>query len=110
MVWSKGELNGFVHNFSRQALAKKTTLSTVAECVGIARSYCERLSTIGLDLLFAMNGLLLKGIREAIQFNKDQLIEASRHRNVVCDIIHIGCYLFDSNKVVIYSSNKWQTV
>ncbi|XP_072035094.1 LOW QUALITY PROTEIN: exocyst complex component 8-like [Amphiura filiformis] len=81
VVWSKGELNGFILNFSRQALAKKTTLSTVAECVGIARSYCERLSTIGLDLLFAMNGLLLKGIRESIQFNKDQLIEASRHRN-----------------------------
>ncbi|XP_022090241.1 exocyst complex component 8-like isoform X2 [Acanthaster planci] len=82
VVWSKAELKTFANHFSRQALAKKTSLSTVAECVSIARSYCQQLSVIGLELLFALNSLLLRGIREALQYNKDQLIEASRHRNV----------------------------
>ncbi|XP_038076884.1 exocyst complex component 8-like [Patiria miniata] len=82
VVWSKAELKTFANHFSRQALAKKTSVSTVAECVGIARSYCQQLSVIGLELLFALNSLILRGIREALQYNKDQLIEASRHRNV----------------------------
>ena len=83
VVWSKAELKTFANHFSRQALAKKTSVAIVAECVGIARSYCQQLSVIGLELLFAMNTLLLRGIREAMQYNKEQLIEASRHRNVV---------------------------
>ncbi|XP_033642017.1 exocyst complex component 8-like isoform X2 [Asterias rubens] len=82
VVWSKAELKTFANHFSRQALAKKTSVAIVAECVGIARTYCQQLSVIGLELLFAMNTLLLRGIREAMQYNKEQLIEASRHRNV----------------------------
>ncbi|XP_041480771.1 exocyst complex component 8-like isoform X2 [Lytechinus variegatus] len=82
VVWAKAELRSFVNLFSRQALAKQTALVTVAECVCIARTSCSLLSTIGLDLLFALNGLTLKGIREVLLFNKEQFIEASRHRNV----------------------------
>ncbi|XP_071500482.1 exocyst complex component 8-like [Diadema antillarum] len=82
VVWAKAELRSFVNLFSRQALAKQTALSTVAECVCIARTSCALLSSIGLDLLFALNGLTLKGIREVLIYNKEQFIEASRHRNV----------------------------
>ncbi|XP_033104585.1 exocyst complex component 8-like [Anneissia japonica] len=82
VVWANAELKGYVNHFSRQALAKQTNLSVVAECVIIARTYCSKLSAIGLDLLFALNGLLVKGIRDALYYNKDQLIEAARHRNI----------------------------
>ncbi|XP_071945087.1 exocyst complex component 8-like [Antedon mediterranea] len=82
VVWANAELKGYVNHFSRQALSKQTNLSVVAECVTIARTYCSKLSAIGLDLSFALNSLLVKGIRDAMYYNKDQLIEAARHRNI----------------------------
>lgn len=89
VVWSKAELKGFVNQFSRQALAKQSNIAAVAECVTIARKHCSSLSVIGLDLTFVLNGLLLKGMQDVLQYNKEQLIEASRHRNMVSYLLFI---------------------
>ncbi|PIK59560.1 putative exocyst complex component 8 isoform X2 [Apostichopus japonicus] len=82
VVWTKAELKGFVNQFSRQALAKQSNIGAVADCVTIARTHCSSLSVIGLDLTFVLNSLMLKGMQDVLQYNKEQLIEASRHRNM----------------------------
>lgn len=82
VVWSKAELKGFVNQFSRQALAKQSNIGAVADCVTIARTHCSSLSVIGLDLTFVLNDLMLKGLQDVLQYNKEQLTEASRHRNM----------------------------
>ncbi|XP_006818004.1 exocyst complex component 8-like, partial [Saccoglossus kowalevskii] len=38
--------------------------------------------TIGLDLSFALDGFLLKNIRDTLKHNKDLLMEATKHRTM----------------------------
>ncbi|XP_070560701.1 exocyst complex component 8-like [Ptychodera flava] len=82
VVWTKQELQTFVGHFSNQAFASKSNLDTVAECINIARRHCQKICNIGLDLSFVLDSLLLKGIRDTIRYNKDQLMEAVKHRIV----------------------------
>lgn len=99
VVWTKAELKGFVNQFSRQALAKQSNIGAVADCVTIARTHCSSLSVIGLDLTFVLNSLMLKGMQDVLQYNKEQLIEASRHRNMVsslaCWVTQDGCLVWE---------------
>ncbi|XP_077998351.1 exocyst complex component 8-like [Glandiceps talaboti] len=83
VVWARVELQTFVGHFSNQAFATKSNLDMVAECIIIARRHCQKMCNIGLDLSFALDGFLLKGIRDTIRYNKDQLMEATKHRSGV---------------------------
>ncbi|NP_001090265.1 exocyst complex component 8 [Xenopus laevis] len=81
IVWSRLALKMFVDAFSKQVFDSKESLSTVAECVKVAKEHCKQLSEIGLDLTFILHTLLVKDIKAALQSYKDIVIEATKHRN-----------------------------
>uniref|UniRef100_UPI00358F6EE2 exocyst complex component 8 isoform X4 n=1 Tax=Myxine glutinosa TaxID=7769 RepID=UPI00358F6EE2 len=81
VVWQRLALQLFADAFSQQVFDSKECLSSIAECVALACSHCEKLSNFGLDLTFTLQSLLLKDIKGAVQASKDVIIEATKHRN-----------------------------
>ncbi|XP_034018006.1 exocyst complex component 8 [Thalassophryne amazonica] len=81
VVWSRSAMKMFVDAFSKQVFDSKESLSTVAECVKVAKEHCKHLIDIGLDLTFTLQSLLVKDIKAALQSYKDIIIEATKHRN-----------------------------
>ncbi|XP_032818161.1 exocyst complex component 8 isoform X2 [Petromyzon marinus] len=81
VVWSRSAMKMFAGAFSKQVFDSKESLSTVAECVAVAKRHCEKLSEIGLDLTFTLQSLLFKDMKAALQSYKDIIIEATKHRN-----------------------------
>ncbi|XP_062502954.1 exocyst complex component 8-like isoform X2 [Corticium candelabrum] len=79
VVWAEEQLQGFVGQLTSQ-LANKKGLSTVAECVEIAKQRCAKLCDVGLDFGYTMHKMLLESIVECINESRDQLVEANRHR------------------------------
>lgn len=80
VVWSHRELKIFVEMFKRQVFGGKSNLSTIAECVSLARQHCQELHSIGLDLSFTLDVFINDDINRVIQETKDQLIEAIKFR------------------------------
>lgn len=80
VVWSHRELKIFVEMFKRQVFGGKSNLSTIAECVSLARQHCQELHSIGLDLSFTLDVFINNDIIRVIQETKDQLIEAIKFR------------------------------
>ncbi|PIN97003.1 hypothetical protein AB205_0016310, partial [Aquarana catesbeiana] len=81
IVWSRSSLKMFVDAFSKQVFDSKESLATAAECVKVAKEHCKQLGEIGLDLTFILHTFLVKDIKAALQYNKDIIIEATKHRN-----------------------------
>ncbi|XP_061421968.1 exocyst complex component 8 isoform X1 [Lethenteron reissneri] len=81
VVWSRSAMKMFAGAFCKQVFDSKESLSTVAECVAVAKRHCEKLSEIGLDLTFTLQSLLFKDMKAALQSYKDIIIEATKHRN-----------------------------
>ncbi|KAI8795680.1 exocyst complex component 8 [Biomphalaria glabrata] len=80
VIWAKQELQSFVSIFKRQVFESKASLSTIADCVLLARGHCQELSTIGLDIEFCLDALLDISIQNVIEETKDQLIEGIKYR------------------------------
>ncbi|XP_064642359.1 exocyst complex component 8-like isoform X2 [Lineus longissimus] len=81
LVWIQEEMKEFSVMFRDQVFASnKVNLTTVAECVVIARQHTDELTELGLECTFVLNGLLQPDIEKLIIDNRDQLVEAGKHR------------------------------
>ena len=80
LVWVHNELQSFTDKFCRQVFTRSTNMSAVAACVNIALAECKRLESIGIDLTFDIQHMLLKDIMAVIFDTRDQLLERGKMR------------------------------
>ncbi|XP_005112876.1 exocyst complex component 8 [Aplysia californica] len=80
VIWSKQELQSFVSIFRRQVFESKASLSTIADCVQLAKRHCQELSSIGLDLEFSLATLLDTAIQQVVEETRDQITEGIKYR------------------------------
>lgn len=80
VIWAKQEIQTFVSIFCRQVFESKASLTTIAECVVLARDQCEELGTIGLDVKFCLTVLLENSVQSMIEETRDQLIDGVKYR------------------------------
>lgn len=80
IVWVHNELQYFAEKFSRQVFLRNCTLSSIGGCINIAVTECQRLETIGIDLAFDLQHMLLKDIMSTIFDARDQLLERIKIR------------------------------
>lgn len=75
VVWCNQELQYFATQLIKHYLTKGTQLETVAKCVDGVREPCARLSEIGLDLLYHMEGLLRPPLEQIIDESRVRLTD-----------------------------------
>ncbi|ELU07335.1 hypothetical protein CAPTEDRAFT_141927 [Capitella teleta] len=80
VVWTKSEMLYFVTTFASQVFANKTNFTIVAECVAEARTHCNKLSEIGLEMTFTFDRLMASDVERLIQEAGDFQMEAVKHR------------------------------
>ncbi|XP_047132141.1 exocyst complex component 8 [Hydra vulgaris] len=80
LVWVHNELQCFTDKFSRQVFTRSTNISTIAACVHIALTECQRLESIGVDLTFDIQHMLLKDVMAIVFDTRDQLLERGKMR------------------------------
>lgn len=83
VVWAKRELEGFYETYRRQVFAggsSKSSFSSIAECVQVARAACNSLHEIGLDLTCVLDRLAEKEIIKFLYIKRDHLLDAAHQR------------------------------
>lgn len=75
VVWCNCELQYFATQLIKHYLAKGSQLETVARCVEGVREPCAKLSEIGLDLLYHMEGLLRPTLEQILEESRIRLID-----------------------------------
>lgn len=80
VIWAKKELVSFVSIFRRQVFESKASLSTIAECVQLAKKNCAELSSIGVDLEFSLAMMMELPVQQVIEETRDQMVEGIRYR------------------------------
>lgn len=75
-MWCNYELQHFAAQLIRHYLTKGSQLEAVAKCVDGVREPCAKLSEIGLDLLYHMEGLLRHTLEQIIEESRLRLIES----------------------------------
>ncbi|KAJ8958912.1 hypothetical protein NQ318_019681 [Aromia moschata] len=80
VVWASGELSLFTTHFAKQVFMPQTSLSTIAECVVMVRTQCERLCTYGVDLCYQLDGTLRSPLTKVLRDTRDKLIDSIKLR------------------------------
>ncbi|KAK7469557.1 hypothetical protein BaRGS_00036405 [Batillaria attramentaria] len=80
VIWAKHELISFVSIFRRQVFESKASLTTIAECVQLAKKHCAELSSIGVDMEFSLASMMDLPIQQVIEETRDQTVEGIRYR------------------------------
>lgn len=75
VVWCNYELQYFASQLIKHYLTKGSQLEVVAKCVDGVRQPCAKLSEIGLDLLYHMEGLLRTTLEQIIEESRCRLID-----------------------------------
>lgn len=75
VVWCNCELQYFATQLMKHYLAKGSQLEMVARCVEGVREPCAKLSEIGLDLLYHMEGLLRPNLEQILEESRIRLID-----------------------------------
>jgi exocyst complex component 8 len=75
VVWCNMELKYFASQLIKHYLTKGTPLETVAKFVEGVRSPCAKLTEIGLDLSYHMEGLLRNALEGLIEESKLRILE-----------------------------------
>lgn len=75
IVWSNDELNYFTQQLIKHFLTKGTNMETVARVVENVRKPCAKLTEIGLDLSYYLEGLLRTTLEILMEESKQRLIE-----------------------------------
>jgi exocyst complex component 8 len=75
VVWCNMELKYFASQLIKHYLTKGTQLEMVAKCVESVRTPCGKLTEIGLDLVYHMEGLLRNALEGLIEENKLRILE-----------------------------------
>ncbi|KAK7093761.1 exocyst complex component 8-like [Littorina saxatilis] len=80
VIWAKQELVSFVSIFRRQVFESKASLTTIAECVQLAKKHCAELSSIGVDMEFSLASMMDLPIQQVIEETRDQMVEGIKYR------------------------------
>lgn len=75
VVWCNYELQYFAAQLIKHYLTKGSQLEAVAKCVNGVREPCAKLSEIGLDLLYHLEGLLRITLEDILKESRDRLID-----------------------------------
>lgn len=75
VVWCNYELQYFASQLIKHYLTKGSQLESVAKYVDGVREPCAKLSEIGLDLLYHMEGLLRTTLEQILEESRLRLIE-----------------------------------
>lgn len=75
VVWCNSELQYFASQLIKHYLTKGSQLEAVANCVDGVREPCSKLSEIGLDLLYHMEGLLRIPLEQILDESRARLID-----------------------------------
>ncbi|SPP89575.1 exocyst complex component 8 [Drosophila guanche] len=76
VVWCNAELQYFASQLIKHYLTKGTTLETVAKCVERVRKPSTKLTEIGLDISYHMEGLLRTTLESLIEDSKERLLDS----------------------------------
>ncbi|KAK5645988.1 hypothetical protein RI129_004452 [Pyrocoelia pectoralis] len=82
IVWASKELNIFTTHFIKQVFITQTSLTTLTECVVLARSQCERLCGYGIDFCYQLDGAFRTPLTKAIREARDKVIDAVKLRSM----------------------------
>lgn len=74
-MWCNCELQYFASQLIKHYLTKGSQLEAVAKCVDGVREPCAKLSEIGLDLLYHMEGLLRPTLEQILEESRVRLID-----------------------------------
>ena len=75
VVWCNLELQYFASQLIKHYLTKGSQLEAVARCVDGVREPCAKLSEIGLDLLYHLEGLLRTTLEDILKESGNRLID-----------------------------------
>lgn len=75
IVWANDELNYFTQQLIKHFLTKGTNMEVVASVVENVREPCSRLTEIGLDLSYYIDGILRCPIEMLMEESKQRIIE-----------------------------------
>ncbi|XP_001359169.3 exocyst complex component 8 isoform X2 [Drosophila pseudoobscura] len=76
VVWCNAELQYFASQLIKHYLAKGTSLETVAKCVERVRKPSTKLTEIGLDISYHLEGLLRTTLESLIEESKERLLDS----------------------------------
>lgn len=76
MVWCNAELQYFASQLIKHYLTKGTSLETVAKCVERVRRPSTKLTEIGLDISYHLEGLLRTTLESLIEESKERLLDS----------------------------------
>lgn len=75
IVWSSDELSYFTKQLIKHFLIKGTTLENIAKIVESVREPCLKLTEIGLDLSYFLEGLIQSHLEMLLEDSRSRLIE-----------------------------------
>ncbi|KAL9888253.1 exocyst complex component Exo84 [Glossina fuscipes fuscipes] len=75
VVWCNAELQYFANQLKKHYLTKGSHLEAIAKCVEGVRNPCAKLTEIGLDLSYHLEGLLRADLDELIRESRTRLLE-----------------------------------
>ncbi|XP_067634825.1 exocyst complex component 8 isoform X2 [Eurosta solidaginis] len=75
VVWCNAELQYFASQLIKHYLTKGTHLDAVAKCIEGIRKPCAKLTEIGLDLSYHLEGLLRSTLESLIEESRVRLLE-----------------------------------
>lgn len=78
VIWGKQELQAFVSIFKRQVFESKASLTTIADCVVLAKSHCEEVGHFTKIVL-------------AITFTLSRFFIGSGHKELSGDYDWVSC-------------------
>ncbi|XP_075144849.1 exocyst complex component Exo84 [Haematobia irritans] len=75
VVWCNAELQYFAGQLKKHYLTKGSHLEAIAKCMDGVRKQCAKLTEIGLDLQYHLEGLLRADLEELINESRIRLLE-----------------------------------
>ncbi|XP_073814639.1 exocyst complex component Exo84 [Musca autumnalis] len=78
VVWCNAELQYFASQLKKHYLTKGSPLESIAKCVEGVRKPCAKLTEIGLDLSYHLEGLLRADLEDLINDSRLRLLETVR--------------------------------
>ncbi|EDW98658.2 exocyst complex component 8 [Drosophila yakuba] len=76
VVWCNAELQYFASQLIKHYLTKGTSLESVAKCVERVRKPSTKLTEIGLDISYHLEGLLRTTLESLIEESKERLLDS----------------------------------
>ncbi|XP_022904628.1 exocyst complex component 8 [Onthophagus taurus] len=80
VVWASNEIALFTSHFIKQAFVPQTSLTTLADCIILVRSQCDRLCKYGIDLCYQIDGSLRDHLNQALKDTRNKLIDLIKVR------------------------------